>query len=197
MKATDTLSKIKNILGMELSKENKEVKEVEVKAEEVVLATMNLENGTVIEAEEFSAGKEVFIITDDERVPMPVGEYTLEDGRNVVVKEEGIIESITEVTEEVTEETEVDAKSEDLTTDYPSKDEFNELKAMVEDIKTNLSEVLSKKEEELTALETQLSETPAAEAIKHSPETKSREVEFQFAANRRETKLDRIMSKLS
>ena len=30
MKATDTLSKIKNILGMELSKENKEVKEVEV-----------------------------------------------------------------------------------------------------------------------------------------------------------------------
>ena len=197
MKATDTLSKIKNILGMELSKENKEVKEVEVKAEEVVLATMNLENGTVIEAEEFSAGKEVFIITDDERVPMPVGEYTLEDGRSVVVKEEGIIESITEVTEEVTEETEVDAKSEDLTTDYPSKDEFNELKAMVEDIKTNLSEVLGKKEEELTALQTQLSETPAAEAIKHSPETKSREVEFQFASNRRETKLDRIMNKLS
>ena len=38
MKATDTISKIKNILGMELSKE---VKEVEVKAEEIHLATMN------------------------------------------------------------------------------------------------------------------------------------------------------------
>ena len=35
MKATDTISKIKNILGMELSKE---VKEVEVKAEEVTLS---------------------------------------------------------------------------------------------------------------------------------------------------------------
>jgi len=83
MKATDTLSKIKNILGMELSKD--EVKDVEVKAEEVTLATMNLENGTVIEAEEFAAGKEVFIVTEDDRVPMPVGEYTLEDGRSVVV----------------------------------------------------------------------------------------------------------------
>jgi len=46
MKANDTISKIKNLLGMELSKE--EVNNVEVKAEEVTLATMNLENGTVI-----------------------------------------------------------------------------------------------------------------------------------------------------
>jgi predicted RNA-binding protein with PUA domain len=113
MKATDTISKIKNILGMELSKE---VKEVEVKAEEVTLATMNLENGTVIEAESFENGKEVFIVTEDDRVPMPVGEYTLEDGRSVVVKEEGLIDSISEATEEVEEEVETskeDVKAED------------------------------------------------------------------------------------
>ena len=54
MKATDTISKIKNILGMELSKE---VKEVEVKAEKVTLDTLNLENGTVIESEAFESWK--------------------------------------------------------------------------------------------------------------------------------------------
>ena len=46
---------------------------------------MKLENGTRIEAESFEKGKEVFIITDDERVAMPVGEYMLEDSRLLVV----------------------------------------------------------------------------------------------------------------
>jgi hypothetical protein len=193
MKATDTLSKIKNILGMELSKE---VKEVEVKAEEVTLATMNLENGTVIEAESFDNGKEVFIKTEDDRVPMPIGEYTLEDGRLVVVKEEGLIDSISEATEEV-ETSKEDVKAEDLATDYPSKEEFNELKSMVEEMKTNLSEVLGSQKEEIEKLETELSAEPAAQPITHSPESKSKEMEFQISANRVETSLDRIINKLS
>ena len=200
MKATETLSKIKNILGIELSKD--ETKDLEVKAEEVVLATMNLDNGTVIEAEEFAAGKEVFIVTEDDRVPMPVGEYTLEDGRSVVVEEEGVIASIADAAEEVAEEEEeVEAKkeeaSEELTTEYATKDQFDELKAMVEDIKVNLSQVLESKEVELKAVKEELKETPDAAPLKHSPEKKSREVEFQFASNRRESKLDRIMNKLS
>jgi hypothetical protein len=197
MKATDTISKIKNILGMELSKE---VKEVEVKAEEVTLATMNLENGTVIEAESFEGGKEVFIVTEDDRVPMPIGEYTLEDGRSVVVKEEGLIDSISEATEEVEEEVETskeDVKAEDLATDYPSKEEFNELKSMVEEMKTNLSEVLGSQKEEIEKLETELSAEPAAQPITHSPESKSKEMEFQISSNRVETSLDRIIKKLS
>ena len=200
MKATDTITKIKNLLGMELSSETKKL---EVKAEEISLATLNLENGTVIEAEEFSAGKEVFIVTEEDRVAMPVGEYTLEDGRSVVVKEEGIIDSISEATEEVVEEeAEVEAstedvKSEDLATDYPTKEEFNELKQMVEKLTTNLSEVIGAKEEEIAKLETQLSEQPAVEPVKHSPENKAKEVEFQFSGSRMETSLDRIMRKLS
>tara|TARA_R100001463_G_scaffold110220_3_gene164908 strand:+ start:3645 stop:4244 length:600 start_codon:yes stop_codon:yes gene_type:complete len=199
MKATDTLSKIKNILGMELSKD--ETKNVEVKAEEVVLATMTLDNGTVIESEEFASGKEVFIVTEDDRVPMPVGEYTLEDGRTVVVEEEGIISKIAEATEETVVEEEVEAKneevSEELTTEFATKDQFDELKAMVEDMKVNLSQVLESKEVELKAVKEELKETPDAAPLKHSPEKKSREVEFQFASNRRESKLDRIMNKLS
>ena len=45
----------------------------------------------------------MFIVTDDEKVAMPVGEYILEDGRLVVVEEEGIIADVREVSDEVPE----------------------------------------------------------------------------------------------
>ena len=57
---------------------------------EVRLEEMKLENGTIVSAESFEKGKEIFIVTDDEKVAMPVGEYLLEDGRLVVVSEEGL-----------------------------------------------------------------------------------------------------------
>ena len=194
MKATDTLSKIKNILGMDLSKDTKEV---EVKAEEVVLATMNLDNGTVIEAEEFSAGKEVFIVTEEDKVPMPIGEYTLEDGRAVVVEEEGVIASIAEAAEEVAEEEAKEEMPEELTTEYATKEQFDELKSMVEELTVNLSEVLKSKEVELSEVKEELSETPDAEPLKHSPEIKSNDDFYHIASQRNETRLDRIMRKLS
>ena len=58
---------------------------------EVKLEEQKLENGTLIEADSFEKGKEIFIKTDDEKVAMPVGEYILEDGKLLVVEEEGII----------------------------------------------------------------------------------------------------------
>jgi hypothetical protein len=84
MKSTEMLNKIKTLLN------------VEVKLED-----MKLENGTVVSAESFEKGKEIFIKTDDEKVAMPVGEYLLEDGRLVVVEEEGIIGDVREVSDEV------------------------------------------------------------------------------------------------
>ena len=63
---------------------------------EVKLEEMKLENGTVVSAESFEKGKEIFIVTDDEKVAMPVGEYLLEDGRLVVVEEEGSIADVRE-----------------------------------------------------------------------------------------------------
>ena len=74
MKNQEMLNKIKTLLNLE------------VKLEE-----MKLENGTLIEADSFEKGKEIFIKTDDEKVAMPVGEYILEDGKLLVVEEEGII----------------------------------------------------------------------------------------------------------
>lgn len=92
MKANDMLNKIKTIIGgIELTEEVKEVQ----------LAEMKLQNGTVIEAEEFKKGEAIFIKSDDERIAMPVGEYVLEDGRLLVVEEEGIIADMRDVSDDV------------------------------------------------------------------------------------------------
>lgn len=79
---------------------------------EVKLATMKLENGTEIEAEAFEAENEVFIVSEEEKVALPVGEYELEDGKILVVVEEGIISEIKEKEEEAEEEVEAEVKEE-------------------------------------------------------------------------------------
>ena len=55
---------------------------------------MSLENGTIIEAEEFAPAAEVFIVTEEDKIALPVGEYSLEDGMILVVEAEGIIKEI-------------------------------------------------------------------------------------------------------
>ena len=69
---------------------------------EVKLMEMKLENGTIVSAEAFEKGNEIFIVTDDEKVAMPVGEYILEDGKLLVVEEEGMIADMREVSDEAT-----------------------------------------------------------------------------------------------
>ena len=83
-KAETTLDKIKIALGL--------------KSEEVKMASMKLEDGvTIIEAEVFEGGQPVMIVTeDDQRIPMPEGEYILEDGMVLKVVEEGVIDAIGE-----------------------------------------------------------------------------------------------------
>ena len=139
MKANDILNKIKNIVGVELS-------------ETVELAEITLENGTILVSEEFTKGNAVFIKGEDGEIALPVGEYSLEDGRVLFVVEEGIIDSIREsaeteekeaeeelseetVAEESTEETELEEEEkEDM--QYVTREEFalalEELKSMIE-----------------------------------------------------------------
>ena len=73
---------------------------------EVKLEQMLMGDGvTKIEADSFEAGKEVFVVTEDEqKIAVPVGEYELEDGRILVIVEEGIISEVKEKVEEVEEE---------------------------------------------------------------------------------------------
>jgi hypothetical protein len=91
---TSVINQIKTLLGME-----------------VKLETIKLLDGiTIFEADSFEAEKEVFIVTEDEqKIPVPVGEYELEDGRILVVVEEGIISELKEKEEEVEEVIEEEA----------------------------------------------------------------------------------------
>ena len=110
MNKVDMLNQIKTLLGVE-------------EAEKVEFAQMTLDNGTVIEAEAFESNNEVFIITEEEKIALPVGEYTLEDGRMLMVEEEGIIKEI-KATE--TEEVEADKHKEDEEKmAYVTREEFN------------------------------------------------------------------------
>src|SRR6056300_1213521 len=70
----------------------------EVKVE---MANMKLADGTMLEANEFVAGENVFLVDEEgEKVAAPVGEHTLEDGRVMVVEEEGVIAAINEAAAE-------------------------------------------------------------------------------------------------
>jgi hypothetical protein len=202
MKATEMLNKIKTFLGEETADI---VKDVEQSQEKVELATAKLENGTVLEAEAFEAGNEVFIITEDDKVALPSGSYTMEDGKMLVVAEEGIIAEIKDLDEEATEEEttdeEVVEQEEDL--GYVTKEELaeavSEIKAMIEDMKKE--EMSEEKEVELseelpTEVKEELSE-PAAEPIAHNPEQKNNNIGVKFAQNRKPSTLDKIMSKIN
>lgn len=194
MKATEILSKIKTYLGEDTADIVENIEQSQV----VELAQAKLENGTVLEAEAFESGNEIFILTDDEKVAVPVGEYQMEDGQILVVSEEGIIGEIksaeqeeeVEASEEVSEETEL----EEVEAEYATKEELAEVRSLVEEIKQMIE-----KKEEMSEVEEQvkeeLSETPATEAITHNPEPKQK-VSLKYAQNRKQTTFDKVMSKI-
>lgn len=98
MKNSTLLEKIKALLSNE------------IKLEQMLMG----DGVTKIEAETFEAGKEVFVVTEDEqKIAVPVGEYELEDGRILVIVEEGIISEVKEKEEEV-EEVEEETKEEEV-----------------------------------------------------------------------------------
>ena len=206
MKATEVLKRIMT-----------ELSSVKEEAVEVKFEQMTLENGTVLEAEAFEAGNEVFIVNEEERIAVPVGEYTLADGRVLYVTEEGMIaevktaeaeaeEEAVEVEVEASEET-PEVVEEALAEEMPMEDKIKEIvMPMVEEIKAELSaireemgaykEKMSAVEEENANLKTELSSQSAAKPIKHNPETAPK-AEVKLASRRPQTSLDRVMSKLN
>jgi len=201
--ATDTLKKVKTLLGIEVS-----------------LEQMKLDNGTVLEAEKFEAGEAIFIVTEDEKVALPIGEYELENGSKLVVEEDGIIASVGTVDEEEVEEDvaeeEVEAEEKETEMEYVSKREFTEalteIVNMIEELKNggveaseetsgSLKSRTVKEEftenEEKSELETQLSEA-AVKPLKHAPKEESTyKAKFNFNQNKKQTAYDRIVAKIS
>lgn len=179
---------------------------------EVKFEQMTLENGAVLEAEVFEAGNEVFVISGEDRVPAPVGEHLLSDGRVLVVAEEGVIAEIKEAAaeEEASVEIEVEASTEEPAetelAEVEVKEEAPAVAAIVEKVLEEIAMMREEmkaireemggyaKKEEMAAVKAELSAEPAAKPIKHNPETKqANKVEFKRPAK----SLDRVLARLN
>ena len=190
---------------------------------QVSLEERKLENGTVVEAESFEKGKEVFIKTEDEKVAMPIGEYNMEQGEVMLVKEEGIIAEMKkdDYKEESEEEMEDDGKEADVQDWAGMEKRIKNLEDAIADLKSKLGESVDEtedleaseevdeveevveesedlsKDEEIAELKEELSK-PASDPIKHSPENKSGQVEnMQFSRKKSKSILDTVLSKIN
>ena len=188
---------------------------------EVKLEDMKLENGTVITTEALEKGNEVFIVTDDEKVAMPVGEYILEDGKLLIVEEEGIIADVRDVSddvpakeeEDVTEDLEEEADVADwkgmekriqnledaiadLKADKVEKSEDVEEEEMSTD-KMKSRTITEKFSEEVENIEVKEEVELSAKPIKHNPESGTTKKRVEFGKGRFNTTLDRVLNKLN
>jgi hypothetical protein len=204
MNATEILSKVKTLLGVDPNN-------VDIKLEQISLEEITLENGTVLTADKFESGSEVFIKTEDQNVPLPVGEYELSDNRILIVKTEGMIEDIKN-SEEVVEETAAAVEDTNLEEapvqeeeksemGYATKEELTALAESVEEVKEQIKGLIdaisSDKEKEEMSQQEELSK-PAAEGIKHSPENVEEKLGAKFAVNSNQnTTYGRVLQAIS
>ena len=167
-----------------------------VETSEVELAQAKLDNGTVLEAESVEAGQPIFIVSEEDRIAVPVGEYVMEDGRILVVAEEGVIGEIKEAAAEVEEEPSVEIEVEAAA--EPTMEE--QIKAMVmpliEEMKAELSAIKEemgayKKKQEMS------SDMPAATPIRHNPESSNEPAKVNFAQNAPMSSIDRVLARLN
>jgi hypothetical protein len=198
MNEKSILNKVRTLLGME-----------------VKLETMRLTDGvSMLEAEVFEAGQPVFILTEDEqRIALPVGDYELEDGRILVVIEEGVIADIREAAE-----AEVEVEVEAPEAEMPAEEEMAQepaaptAKKIIESVtkESFFSEIeaLKKENEELKA-QIALSKTEVAEEvapvelseepkpISFNPENETKVEAFRVAKNRSRSTMDSILEKFN
>ena len=190
------INEIKTLLGME-----------------VKLSQMKLENGTVIEAEAFEPEMAVFIVNEEDRIAVPVGEYVLEDGNILKVDVEGVIAAIEMPEEEMpaneeevaspAEEVEVEAAAEaspkKIVESITKEMFFSEIEKLRNEIAELKGVKLSADEEDKT--DEDLKSSPvkevelSVEPLTHSPEVKAPQMQ-QFASSRPMTTQDRVMAKL-
>lgn len=190
-------------------------------ATKVELAQQKTADGAaVLEAEAFEIGNAVFIVTEEGNIPVPMGEYMLEEGLKIEVDEQGVIvevstegaETTEEVVEEIVEEV-VEAKDEPMKEEVmesapkkvvKSKTEMEESYfsafetrlSAIEKANEDLKSLNVKLSEENEELKKQLAETPAPHT-KFNPDAEAqREVKFKIGAKRQETIQDRVFNSL-
>jgi hypothetical protein len=204
--AKDILNRVYDIvMGKDSTEETK-----------VELAQVKTADGEAIfDAEAFEIGNAVFIVTEEGNIPVPMGEYMLEDGMKIEVDEQGVIDEVSiegeeEVVEEVIEaKDEIEKEETGMMESMPkkvvkSKTEMEE--SYFSKIETRLS-AIEKANEDLKAVNVQLSaeneelkkqlaESPA-EHTKFNPEANNQtNVQFKLGSRRGETIQDRVFNQL-
>ena len=194
MNTNQTLNKVRTLLGIE-----------------VKLEQMKLDNGAILEAEVFEVGAEVFVVADEERVAVPVGEYQVENGSTIVVLEEGVIGEIKEAGAEeeapVEDEAPVEEEvvEEDLSTETATPKKvvesisketfFSEIEKLRNEInELKLSKVEVKEVEEVSV---ELS-SDEVEGISHNPENETSKKELNLYSQKgKNNTINRIFNKLN
>ena len=164
---SNVINEIKTLLGME-----------------VKLEQMKLENGTVLEADAFEAGNAVFIVNEEDRIALPIGEYKLENGKILIVEVEGEIKEVKEaaaieapVVEEVQEMEDVE---------YVTKETFL---SAIEEVKKEIEALKSEKAE--------VKEELSAKRLAHNPEAKLKRNINLYGQNRPKTTFDSVLAKIT
>lgn len=205
MNANETLNRVMVALGIK----------AEAPAIEVSLASMKTMDGQAIfDAETFEVGSAIFVVTEDGKIPAPMGEYEMEDGTIVSVDDKGYIIEIASKEEEVKEE--MPMVEEVVAEDMPMKEaiveEMAKPKKLTETMikTTEFSAELSEIREELNSLKLKLSSAieerdelksrlanEEAPRSFHSPESApAHSVKFKIGEKRTETVTDRVFNQL-
>ena len=179
---------------------------------QVNLAQMKLEDGvTIVEAEAFEPDYSIGIVTADGIVPLPVGEYTLEDGKILVVTVEGIIAEVKdampeeapmpETPVEINVEADSQAPQPKRVVESVSKETFfAEIEKLRTELSAQINEVKAENESlkaEKLELEVKLnSQEEGAEPIVQNPEAEIKVQGFAYGQNHPETILDNVFSKI-
>ena len=144
------------------------------KTVKVELGMATLKDGeTQIEyvGETMEVGADVFVVNGEDRAPLPVGEYELEDGKILVVAEDGKIAEVKEMVEEVTEELSEDKTAKAMTDDFKQLMKSltikyaEQSKAMVDELKASFDAQLAEQNKVIE----ELKKTPVATPIKSAP----------------------------
>jgi hypothetical protein len=164
---------------------------------EVAMATMMLIDGvTTLEADSFEPGHSVFIVAENgDKVPAPIGEHDLEDGRVLIIETEGVIKEIADgMTEEVMPETDHPAAEATEPVMMSSEDQFA---ALVKSIVTSMSVEVAKQIESVrTELTAQIAEVKTSQVeVKASTKAKP-EVAQTLNANVKLTRSQKIQNNL-
>ena len=194
MNTNQTLNKVRTLLGIE-----------------VKLEQMKLDNGAILEAEVFEVGAEIFVVADEERVAVPVGEYQVEDGSTIVVAEEGVIGEIKEagaeeeapaeeeeapVEEEVVEEDLSETATPKKVVESISKETFF---SEIEKLRNEINELKLAKVEvkEVEEVSVELS-SDEVEGISHNPENETSKKELNLYSQKgKNNTINRIFNKLN